>query len=155
MLETPAWTISVAGNTASGFLRAVLSTVTSPLPLDLLINYGVYVVSCHSPLHSRLHRISPDERAAEAHVHRERFKVFSEMYAVREFRLLLCADVLDYAIEDTVRALEWIVEEERMSGRLDYLPCEPLIFSEMRSHRTRPFNNQAGACIPKITTCAL
>ena len=154
-LETTAWSISAAGDTAPGFLKTVLSTVTSPLPLDLLINYGEFVVLCHRPLCSRLHRISPSERAAEAHVHRERFKMFSEMYAVREFRLLLCADVLDDAIEDTVRALECIVGEERMNGRLDYLPCEPLIFSEVRAHKTRRFDSQVGGRLPKIIICAL
>ena len=81
--------------------------------------------------------------------------MFSEMYAVREFRLVFCADVFDDAIEDTMQALECILEEERKNGRLDYLPCEPLIFSEMRSHLTRPFDSQIGGRIPGITTCAL
>jgi len=147
--------ITAAGNTASGFLRTVLSTVTSPLPLDLLINYDAFVVLCHRPLYRPVSRVLPSERAAEALEHRKRFKVFSEMYAVREFRLVLCADVLDYAIEDVTRALECIVKKERMGGRLDYLPCEPLIFSEMRSLRTRPFDIQVGGRRAAITTCAL
>jgi len=147
--------ITAAGDTASGFLRTVLSTVTSPLPLDLLINYDGFVVICHRPLYRSVDWILPSERAAEALDHRKRFKMFSEMYAVREFRLVLCADVLDYAIEDTMRALECIVEKERMGGRLDYLPCEPLIFPEMRSLRTRPFDFQVGGSSVGIITCAL
>ena len=69
---------------------------------------------------------------------------------------MLCADVLDYAIEDTVRALESIVGEERMNGRLDYLPCEPLIISEMRTLRTRSTDHQVGAGGERVVvTCAL
>ena len=149
--------ITAAGDTASGFLTNVLSTVTSTLPLDLLINYDGFVVLCHRPIYSRVECIPLSERAAEALVHRERFKVFGEMYAVREFRLVLCADVLDNAVEDTMRALECIVKEARMNGGLGYLSCEPLIFSEMRSLRTRPWDSVVGGrdSFRIIITCAL
>jgi hypothetical protein len=61
------------------------------------------------------------------------FKVVGEMYRVREFRLVLCANVQDCTMERTIRALEECVEAERKNGGLDYLPGEPLIISEMRS----------------------
>ena len=154
-LETTAISITDAGDTASGFLRAVLSTVTSPFLLDLLITYSGFVVYCHMPRNSRARHVLPSQRAAEALNHRVRFKVYSEMYAVREFRLVICADVLGDAIEDTVRALECILEKERKNGGLDYLPCEPSIFTEMRSLRTRPMDSLIGGCRPVIGTCAL
>jgi len=71
--------------------------------------------------------VSPSERDAEALVHRERFKVFSKMYMVREFRLVLCAEVFDCSAEEATRALECVVGAERMNGGLDYLAYEPLV----------------------------
>jgi len=113
--------ITSAGNVASGFLKAVLSTVTSPLPLDVVINYGL---CWHRP--SSVH-VAPSERDAEALAHLERFKVFSEMYMVREFRLVLCAEVFDWDAEEATRALECAVEAERMNGGFDYLAYKPLV----------------------------
>jgi len=150
--------ITAAGDIASDFLKAVLSTVTSPLPLDLVINYDAFEVRCHVPPATRARDISPSEYAAEALVHLELFKVFSEIYMVREFRLVLCADEPppDPAAEDATRALECIVKAERMNGGFDYLSCEPLIISEMRSLRTRFTDDQVGAGGGQfIVTCAL
>ena len=118
-LETTAISITIAGDVASGFLKTILSTVTSTLPLDLLINYGVAEVCFHTPPYSHVFQ---QDRAAEALVHRERFKVFSEMYAVREFHLVLRADVSDRMTQVTTRALGWTVKEG-----LDHLPCKPVI----------------------------
>ena len=65
--------------------------------------------------------------------HVGQFKVLSEVYKVREFRLILCADVHDRIVERAVGVLERIVKTEKENGRLDYLPCGPLIISEVRS----------------------
>ena len=106
------------------------------------------------PPSTHLWGIRLSERAAEALVHRERFKVFSEMYMVRDFRLVLCADVPDHAAEDARRALQCVVEAEGMNGGLDH---EPLIISEMRSHHTRHTDDQVGARGGGVLTviCAL
>ena len=137
-LETTAKSITAAGEAASGFLKTVLSTVTSPLPLDLLINYGAFGVSCHLPPPIRVWGVSPSKRAAEALVHQERFKLFSEMHMLREFRLVLCADVPDHVAEVVTRALERVLEAVRKNGGLGQLPRQSLVISEMRSHHTRP-----------------
>ena len=157
MLETTAVSIADAGDAASGFLKAVLSTVTSPLPLVLLVGYGAYEVRCHTPSYVRDCALSPSKRAAEDLVHLRRFKLFSEMFMVREFRLVLCTDVLGCAAaEDAKRALERIVKAERMNGGFDYLPCEPVIISEMRYPRTRRTDTQVGAGDGRtLVTCAL
>ena len=76
--------------------------------------------------------------------HPERFKVLSEMHRVREFRLVLCADVLDCAEDYAVRVLEHIVKTEMMNGGLDYLRYKPLVISEARSPRTRLSDDCAG-----------
>ena len=129
-LETTAASITAAGDTASGFLETVLSTITSPPPLDVVITYQ------DTEFDFRTFTRKKPVRVDCAHL--ARFKVFGEMHRVRGFRLVLCADVLDCMAEDAIRALEHIVEVERADGGLDYLLCEPLIISERRSPRTRP-----------------
>ena len=126
-LETTAASITAAGEAASGFLKTVLSTVTSPLPLELVINYSMSEVRYYSRWYIPLQKFYPNERAADALIHQERFKVFSEMYAVRQFQLALCAGVSGRFAQDVVWALECIVKEARMNENSNYLPCEPVI----------------------------
>jgi len=137
-LETTAASIANAGDTASGFLKAVLSTITSPLPLNLVITYRDFDVGLY--LCSWDRRFSGEKRVERAHLkeiaqnildHPRRFVVFSEMHRVREFRLVLCADVLDCIAERATRTLECILEAERIKGGLDYLLCEPLVISRV------------------------
>ena len=49
------------------------------------------------------------------------------MHAVRDFRLVLCANVWDRLGEYTVGVLKEAVMAERAAKRLDYLPLEPLV----------------------------
>ena len=55
------------------------------------------------------------------------------MYRVRGFRLVLCADVFDCAVDDAMEELEWIVK--RVEEDLGHLPHEPLIVFERRTPR--------------------
>ena len=140
-LETTANSITAAGEAASGFLNTVLSTVTSPLPLDLVINYDAFDVRYHVPPSTHVRDISPSRHVAEALVHLELFKVFREIYVVREFRLMRCADEapLGHAAEDTTRALECVVEVERMNGdlttsranRRSFMRCDLSVLASM------------------------
>ena len=129
-LETTAQSIAAAGEAAPGFLKAVLSTIPSNRPLDVVITYQNFDVDHHvltwtKPV--RVYDTSKEERAKNVQHHQERFKVFNEMYGVREFRLVFCADVLDCIAKCAMRVLGGIVEAERKKGGLDYLACEPLI----------------------------
>ena len=126
-LETTAASITAAGDAASGFLKTVLSTITSPLPLELVINYEMFEVRSYSRWYIPLQKFYSNERAADTLIHQERFKVFGEMYAVRPFRLVLCAGVSGRFSQDIVWALECIVEEARKDENSNYLPCEPVI----------------------------
>jgi len=151
-LETTARSIKRAGNTASCFLKAVLSTITSARPLNLLINYDMLEVHCHMPSYIRAGIISPSKRTAQDLVHLGLFKVYSEIYVVRGFQLVLCADVSDRDAQDATRALECIIKEVGMNGGLDYLSCEPLIIFEMR---TRITDSLVGVGGQAFVTCAL
>jgi len=128
-------------------LKTVLSTVISPLPLNIVIIYQHYDVGYlllwpQKPV--PLVEFTPEGKARVALRHRQRFKGLREMYMVRSFRLVLCADVLDTVTEHTTQALERVVNAEKAKGGLDYLLHEPLIVSEIRSPRTRLYDHQAG-----------
>ena len=75
-----------------------------------------------------------DERRMEALWHRGLFKVFCKMHAVRDFRLVLCANVWDPLGEYTVGVLKQAVTAERAAKRLDYLPLEPLAVYVPQTH---------------------
>ena len=89
-------------------------------------------------------RASPERIAKNILDHLERFKVFREMYGVREFRLVLCADVHDRIAVRATQALKCILEAERTKGGLDYLLGEPLVIPEMKSRFTRLCDSRAG-----------
>jgi len=61
------------------------------------------------------------------------------MQSVRDFRLVLCADVSECMVEHALETLEHIVK-----GRLDHLLYKPLIVSERRTLRTRRRYYDAG-----------
>jgi len=157
-LETTAGSIATAGEAASGFLKAVLSTIPPHIPLDIVITYRECDFSCFGSTWAKPVYVEyplPEIEAENVQHSRRQFKVFRQMYRVREFRLVLCVDVLDCVVEDTMWALESIVEVERESGRLDYLVCEPLIISEMRVPRTRLVDGSADYGAWQIIASAL
>lgn len=134
-LETDVRSISAKGDTASDFLKTVLSTITSPLPLDVVIIHGEFGVGY--PIRNETRGpVFVDDLSAELRVnfvrrHAERFKVFREMHKVRKFRLVLRAEVLEWAKKHAVETLERTLEEEAKDGGLDYLGCPPLIVSQV------------------------
>ena len=67
----------------------------------------------------------------------QQFEVFRTIHNIRDFRLVLCADVPDCIVDPAVEVLECLVKEEKNKGGLDYLLHEPLIISERRTPRTR------------------
>jgi len=144
-LETTAESMVCVGADPS-FLRTVLSTITSPLPLDIVIVYQCHDVDYmlwwwEKPFPTVEFLGGTEETDAS---HRQRFKQLHEMYMAREFRPVLCADAIDCAVEHVIQALESVVETEKVKGGLDYLLREPLIVSETRSPRTRLRDDYAG-----------
>ena len=75
---------------------------------------------------------------------RRQFEVFREMHSARDFRLVLCADVIDCMVVDGIETLERITKEEGAMGGLDYLLQKPLIISERRTIRTRYCDQNVG-----------
>jgi len=145
-LETTAESM-VAMGAAPNFLSTVLSTITSPLPLDLIIVYWETDVDRMIRNWSKpvvVKDSCAEIKAANVLHHQHRFRMFHEMYRVRGFQLVLCIDVVDCAVEQSLQVLEGLVEVEKAKGGFDYLFCEPLIISEIRSPRTRFLDTPVG-----------
>jgi len=142
-LEIPAASITVADQPASDFLRTVLSSITSPVPLDVVIIYPFYLLGgggncgrCNSDPICFCH---PSKEKTEKYVreYQQQLRVFHEMHSVRDFRLVLFADVSNYWVEHTIKRLERFVKAEKVKGGLGPLPYKPLIISERQMLRTR------------------
>ena len=71
---------------------------------------------------------------------------------MRDFRLVLCADVSDCMV-DGIETLERITRAEEAVGGLDYFLQKPLIISERRTLRTR-YTGQNPGWSRKETTAA-
>ena len=149
-LETTAESITGAGSTAPAFLRTVLSTVTSPAPLDVVIVYRDYdfgyienCLYCRPDPACFRHR-SRENRALDILRRKHQLRVFHAMRKVRDFRLVLCADVFDCVVEHAIQALGLTANAWEMDRwGLDCL-YKPLIISERRAPRTRASDNCAG-----------
>ena len=141
-LETTAESINAAYSTASNFLGTILSTVTSPTPLDVVVVYrdvdlggirGGSLRCSSNPVCPR-HSLQ-EERVGDEMLYKQQFRVFREMHNARDFRLVLCADVPDCVVEQAIQTLEHIVNAGEINGELDYLFCKPLVIFERRTSR--------------------
>ena len=144
-IETTAESITTAKDAAASSLSAILSTVTSPMLLDLVIVYwdsDVEGVNRHRQISGI--KSEPEYRAACALRHQHWFKVFREVHEARDFQLVLCADVLDPMVKYATGMLDRLVGVEKMWGGLDYLAREPLVIVERRSPRARGIDSRPG-----------
>ena len=142
-LETTARSIDSARD-APGFFKTVLSTTTPSLVLNVVITYRERDIGMKvrgRTLVSLRFISIPVTREVR---YSKPFRLCKEMYEVREFQLVLCADVFGFIVDYAVRELELAVEEEKARGGLDYLQYEPPIISEMRVPRSRPVDWHTG-----------
>ena len=115
------------------FLMTTLPTITSPAFSEVVIVYRDRDFSGVGYYPLRVYRkATPADRATEASWHRRLFEVFRKTHAIRDFRLVLCADVWGRMKEYTVGELECAVAVEKAAKRLDYLPSEPLVIHSPR-----------------------
>lgn len=138
----------VSSGASPSFLSTVLSTITSSRPLEVVVIYwesDVDRMICFWSKPISVRPASSEMMTKNALHHQRRFEQFREMHKVREFQLVLCADVLGCAVKDAVWLLETIVVAEKSKRGLDYLLCDPLVISEMRSPRTRIVDSHTGS----------
>ena len=127
-LEIEARTVSGA----SGFFKSVLSTIPPLLPLEVVIIYTEFEVgypmnnTMRGPIHTNCFCAKKQESQ------QGRFRVFYEMRSVREFQLVLRAEVLERAEEHAMTTLNRVVEEQEQEyGLLNYLQRRPLVTSQI------------------------
>ena len=82
-------------------------------------------------------------------------KVLREMHSVRDFRLVLCVDVLDCMAEEATRLLGDIVKAEEAKGGFDFLLSEPSVVCEKRVVRTRLSDFNVGYSKSNVPASAL
>ena len=147
-LETTAELIDVANDTASDFLKTVLSSVTPSASLNIVVVYRDIDLSdmphcswCNLEL-VRLRYSSRKPRDGVAHS-RHQFRVLREMCSVRDFRLVLYVDAFDCMVEGSIEMLERFAKAEEATGGLGRLQ-NPLIISERRTIRTCYMDQNAG-----------
>jgi len=151
-LETTAESVNVASGAASDFFRTVLSTTTSPAPLDVVVVYRESDLGSNPGRCWFIHGSSPScfghslrwDRSSDVLRYKRHFRLFREMHKVRDFRLVLCADVFDCMVEDSIRTLEHTLITSEVNGGLDYFIYKPLVISERRTPRTRPTDHNTG-----------
>jgi len=149
-LETTALSIDYMNDAASDFFITILSSITSPAPLDFVIIYRHWdfgFISNSSIFDSgpaSSYYYPPKTRKDNALFYQKQFGVFREMHRVRDFSLVLCADVFDSVVGYAIGTLERHAKAEKVKGGLDHLR-EPLVISERRSIRTRPFDFEPGS----------
>ena len=141
-LEITTESIAAANDTASGFLKTVLSSVASPAPIDVVIIYRDYdlggiqfCIFCDPGSICFWHHSQLLDRIARGH--QQQLGMFRKMYNSWDFRLVLCADVSDCMVEHSIEMLGNI-------AKVAQLPHEPLITSERRTLRSRSTDHIAG-----------
>ena len=125
----PRHAVAQANRAISNFLRTALSTITSPAFSEVVVIYrevdfgGLTLLPHSAP---RIYRtMTPVQSAEEASWHRRLFKVFREMYAVRQdFQLVLCAEVWEPVGGYTMGVLKQAVAAEVGNKRSGCLPSE-------------------------------
>ena len=142
-LETTASSMVYVSATPAHFLRTVLSTVTSPLPLEIVVIYKDFDLG-FVMVRPQIARSTDKGEDGNILHHQQRFKALREAHTAREFRLVLCAEVADGGTVRSIRSLEHIVKTEKAKGGLNYLRCEPLIVSQLCFPPTRIRNHQEG-----------
>ena len=105
-----------------GLLTYALSTITSPAFSTVTIFYH-HNDFCRTGIPYILFHMTPTDRAKTiAMRHSRLFEVVHGMYTVRNFRLVLCAEVFDGEGAYTLQVLKEIVAAERAKNELGYLP---------------------------------
>ena len=127
-------------NPASSLLNHILSTITSPTFLEVMVLYrdycdfpGIQIVCACETARPLLRRTSQAERAEEALRYHRQFEVFREAQKVRDFQLVLCADAWDNVGEYPVRVLKRAVAAEKAKGMFDNFSSEPMVIHSPRA----------------------
>ena len=131
ILQVAALCVTCFPDETSNLLKQVLSTVTSPSLFEVVVLYrwddfGGVGSWQHSNL-TPLHEVLRADGAAEALRHHRRFRVFREVHEVRDFRLVLDANVWGPAGEHSLQMLREAIAEEGAKNGFDEFFPEPMV----------------------------
>ena len=121
----------------SNFLADVLSTIKSPVFSEVTVFYRDYDIRgaySSRPSLPPACEVLQAEMAPEASRHHSRFGMYRAMHEVRDFRLVLCADVWDRVGDYAVRMLREAVATEETTRGFDTFP-KPLVVYSPRTSR--------------------
>ena len=146
-LETTASSMFFSYDKGSNFLKATLSSIASPAPLEVIIIYQNEDFQSQTPCKLCAPQPSydpdpycewfpPTDRFSLGY--ESLFKVFREMHSVRGFSLVLCLDVSHCITWYALGELERALRQEEASGRFGYLLDGPVVTCERRVLRTGP-----------------
>ena len=137
---------ALRAGTGPNLLTHALSTIKSPVFSEIVVVYLDYAIRGALPFINPgsppISRVSRDKRAWDGARHRLRFGVFRKVHKVREFRLVLCADVWEGVEEYSLRILKQEVEVEKARRGFNGAFSEPLVISSPR-----------GGCPPHAEFC--
>ena len=92
------------------------------------------IVARSYPNQPHLSKVSEADRAEEALRHHSRFEVLRELHRVRDFRLVLCAEVCDPVGDYSVRMLREAVVDEKAKGGFEGFRSEPVVLHHPRRY---------------------
>ena len=144
-LETTSWSIEASHRVGSNFLRAVLSSITSPAPIDFVLIYQNGDFDVKRPCRLCTTQPAPipycyyspwgglDTEVDHFYLNsNSQFTVIQEMHSVRRFRLGFCLDVSDCVIGYALETLQRILRTEELRGGFDYLLDGSFVTCERR-----------------------
>ena len=121
----------------SSLLEYAFSTITSTTSLQVVVFYRDHDFGgVHGYWRDRLsgpfRKMSKAERTEEILRHHKQFQVFRKVQKVRDFQLVLCADVWHRVGEYSMRVLKRAVEREKAKGVFDGFSSKPVVVHSPR-----------------------
>ena len=133
----------------SDFLKAVLSSIASLRPLDIVIIYRD-VTEKGNPYCERRHlcrrRFWLLGQIMHEHCFQQQLRVLREMRSVRDFHLVLSVDPFGCTMDQVTQLMERMVKVEKAKGGFNFLSREPQMVYERRPPCTGAADCTAGGC---------
>jgi len=131
------------GGSASIFLKHVVSTVTSPRYLEVMIVHREEdfhgITSRRYQGQPSLSEVSEADRAEEALKHHRRFEVLREVRRARDFQPVLCAKVCGSVGDYSVRMLKEAVADEKSKGGFKDFRSQPVVIYDPHRYLVRRY----------------
>ena len=124
-------------HSVSSLLEYAFSTITSTTSLQVVVFYrdhdfGDVLDYSGNGLSGPFCKMPEVERTEETLRHHQQFQVFRKVQKVRDFQLVLCADVWHRVGEYSMQVLKRAVEREKAKGVFDGFSSKPVVVHSPR-----------------------